>query len=369
MRAGRSRHVDATGARCSLPTRPPPDPTRVPYGQRVSDTPIGIDFSAGGPEIDLEVRWIHGQPPGTGRSDPPIQVHWVDSHTAILRQSKQLTVEAPFLYLLFGNHSALLLDTGAVGDASVMPLASAVGRLVDDWLSDRIADGVASPGFERSAYRLVVAHTHGHSDHVGGDAQFAPLPHTTLVGSDVADVVDFFGFCDWPKDVVSFDLGGRALHVMAVPGHQEASIALYDPWTGFLLTGDTVYPGRLYVKDVAAFVDSLDRLVTLAERQPVSAVMGCHIEMTSTARVDYPMGTRFQPMEPPLQMTVDQLRQVREAARAVESRPGVHVFDDFVVFNGRCVTGIVRQLGRAWLNRGRERLRGTVVGRSSTGGA
>ena len=61
-----------------------------------------------------------------------------------------------------------------------------------------------------------------------------------------------------------FDLGGRVLEVTGIPGHHEAAIAVYDPWTGFLLTGDTVYPGRLYVRDMPAFMDSLDRLVAFA---------------------------------------------------------------------------------------------------------
>ena len=73
-----------------------------------------IDFVDGGAAGDLAVDWIHGQPRRSGTDDPPIQVHRYDEHTIILRQSKQLTYEAPFLYLFFGNHTALLLDTGAV---------------------------------------------------------------------------------------------------------------------------------------------------------------------------------------------------------------------------------------------------------------
>ncbi len=48
-------------------------------------------------------------PPG----EPPIQVHAYDPHTYVLRQSKATNYEAPFLYLLFGNERAILLDTGA----------------------------------------------------------------------------------------------------------------------------------------------------------------------------------------------------------------------------------------------------------------
>jgi hydroxyacylglutathione hydrolase len=48
-------------------------------------------------------------------------------------------------------------------------------------------------------------------------------------------------------------------------------------------------------------------------------------------------------------MTVAQLRVVREAARSVADRPGVHVFDDFVIFHGRCRSAMPRYLARyAW---------------------
>jgi len=255
----------------------------------------------------------------------------------MLRQSKLLTYESPFLYLFFGGHTALLLDTGAVKDLSAMPLRQTVDQLIESRLKQHPHDN----------YRLIVAHTHGHADHVNGDAQFADRANTTVVGKDLASVVRFLGISRWPEDMVELDLGSRPLMVTGCPGHHEASIAVYDPLTRFLLTGDTVYPGRLYVNDIAAFVDSLDRLVTMSEQRPVSWVMGCHIEMTRTPGVDYPIGTRYQPDEPPLEMTVEQLRQVRDHARAIKDRPGVHVFDDVIIFNGRCVTGIVKQLMRA----------------------
>jgi hydroxyacylglutathione hydrolase len=63
---------------------------------------------------------------------------------------------------------------------------------------------------------------------------------------------NFFGFTNWPNETVFFNLGGRILRVIAGPGHEEAATLFYDPWTGVLFTGDTVYPGRLYVMDMPA---------------------------------------------------------------------------------------------------------------------
>jgi hydroxyacylglutathione hydrolase len=301
-----------------------------------------IDFEAGAPVAgDLDVSWIHGSPSRRRNTDPPLQVHAYDEHTYVLRQSMAVHYEAPFLYLLFGNDRAVLFDTGATADPDRFPLRATVDRLVDTWLE-------AHP---RTSYGLVVAHTHAHGDHVAADAQFAGRPSTTVVGTDVEAVRRFYGFVDWPAQQVSFDLGGRSLEVSGIPGHHEASISVYDPWTGWLLTGDTVYPGRLYVNDMAAFTRSLDRLVDSAARNPVTYVMGCHIEMSSRTGRDYPIGCTFQPDEPPLQLGVDRIVAVRNAARTVADRPGPHRYDDFVIFNGPCTAEALRQLAKSVVGR------------------
>jgi hydroxyacylglutathione hydrolase len=294
-----------------------------------------IDFAAGPPAAgDLDVRWNHGAP-----GEQPIQVHAYDPHTYLLRQSKATSYEAPFLYLLFGNERAVLLDTGATADPALFPLRAMIDTLVAGWLA-------ANP---RDEYGLVVAHTHGHGDHVAGDGQFAGRPLTTLVPPEAEAVREFFGFTDWPDQVVELDLGGRVLDVTPIPGHHPASIAIFDPWSGFLLTGDTVYPGRLYAPDYPQFARSLDRLVGFAAARPVTHVMGCHIEMTRTPGLDYPIGTKYQPDEPPLQMTVAQLVAVRDAARSAAARRGAHPFDDFIIFNGSYRAAVARQLARtAW---------------------
>jgi glyoxylase-like metal-dependent hydrolase (beta-lactamase superfamily II) len=296
-----------------------------------------VDFTQGAPVPgDLDVAWIHGVPRGTPDPGPPIQVHAYDEHTLILRQSKTTSFEAPFLYLLFGNDRAVLFDTGATKDATTFPLRATVDQLVADWQQRH----------EKPAYELVVAHTHAHGDHVAGDGQFAGRADTTVVGTDLDAVQSFYGFTSWPDEVVPFDLGGRVLEVTGVPGHHPTAIAVFDPWTGFLLTGDSVYPGRLYAPDMPAFVASADRLVDFAAARPVSHVMGCHIEMTRTPGRDYPMGTKYQPDEPPLQMSPDRLRAVSEAAHAASGRPGMHVCDDFMVFNQTGPTAVPRLILR-----------------------
>ena len=88
-----------------------------------------IDFTTGAPDpVDLDVRWIHGSRSARDNTDPRIQVHACDPHTFILRQSKAVNYEAPFLYLLCGNDRALLLDTGATERAGTVPAARDRGR-------------------------------------------------------------------------------------------------------------------------------------------------------------------------------------------------------------------------------------------------
>lgn len=307
-----------------------------------------LDFTRGAPVAGApEPAWIHGSPSVRRNTDPPIQVHAHDRHTYLLRQNKAVHYEAPFLYLFLGNERALLLDTGATADAARFPLRATVDALLADWLAEN----------PREDYALVVAHTHAHGDHTAGDPQFADRPHTTVAGTGADEVRAFFGFSAWPEQVVEFDLGGRVLEVTGCPGHHPSSIAVYDPWSGFLLTGDTVYPGRLYVQDFPAFLASLDRLVEFGRQRPVTRVLGCHIEMTRRPGRDYPTGCRYQPDEPPLAFTMAQLSAIRDAAHEVADRPGTHRRDDFVLWHGSPASAQYRQLARLLGDRLRNRVR------------
>ena len=296
-----------------------------------------LDFGAGAPvHGDLDVRWIHGSPRGADDADPPIQVHRYDPHTYVLRQSKALTAEAPFLYLLFGSERAVLFDTGASKKTTGNPLRETVDEIVEKWLAEH----------PRDDYELIVAHTHGHLDHVEGDAQFADRPGTSIVDRELEAVQAFYGFTAWPDQIVEFDLGGRVLELTGTPGHQRAAVTIYDPWSGFLLTGDNALPGRIYAFDFPVYLDSMERTVEFAGTREITHVMGCHIEMTRTPGRDYPLGCSYQPDEPPLEMTVQQLVDLRDAARAVKDKPGAHTFDDFLIMNGPYRRYIVKLLAR-----------------------
>jgi hydroxyacylglutathione hydrolase len=301
-----------------------------------------LDFVTAAPVPgSLDVRWIHGVRRPRRASEPPIQVHEYDEHTVILRQSKAVHYEAPFIYLLFGNDRALLLDTGATAEPAKFPLRETVDRLVDGWLAKH----------PREAYELVVAHTHGHNDHVAADAQFADRAATTVVPRDVEAVRSYFGFGDgWPERQVTFDLGGRVLDLLGSPGHHRAAVTFYDRWTGILLTGDTILPGRLYAFDFPAFRATLDRLVEFTATRPVTHVLGCHIEMTDRPGRDYPLGTRYQPAEHDLALTAAHLKEIRDAAAAAE-KPGTYRHDDFILYHTPGTLAFLRMTARGLAHR------------------
>lgn len=311
-----------------------------------------IDFTTGAPIAgDLDVHWAHGSLSARRNTDPPIQVHAYDEHTYILRQNKAVNYEAPFMFLLCGNERALLLDTGATEDEQQFPLRATVDRLLADWLASN----------PREHYELVVAHTHGHGDHVQGDGQFTGREHTGVIPADLEAVRAYFGFTDWPAEVVHFDLGGRVLDIVGIPGHQSASIAIYDPWTGILFTGDTVLPGRLYAFDFPEFAASLQRLVDFAAVRQVTWVWGCHVEMTTTARHDYPIGATYQPHEPPPQLKPAMLAEIRDATLSVADKPGVTVFDDFIIYHGRCRAGFYKLMARALVGKAAQNVKAAFV--------
>ena len=134
-----------------------------------------------------------------------------------------------------------------------------------------------------------------------------------MVPLTVTGTAQFFGMKHWPEDVGALDLGGRMLDVLAIPGHDVLSLAYYDRQTGVLFTGDSVYSGRLYVRDFPAFVASTQRMVRFTESKIVTHLLGCHIEQTRTAYLDYKIGTQYQPDEHSLELSRGSLLELNDA--------------------------------------------------------
>ncbi len=260
--------------------------------------------------------WINGGP--NCGTEPQIQVHQYNQNTYILRQSLCTNFEAPFIYLLFGQTKVLMQDTGA----SNIALATKVYQIINEWLA---AHGQAS-------IQLIVTHSHGHGDHIFCDSQFIGQPNTTVVGISQTAVKNFFGITNWPTQIVQYDLGGRILDVIPIPGHQTAHIALYDRDTNILFTGDTLYPGRLYISAFTDYKNSIQRMVDFTSTNPVCWVLGTHIEMSNTPGDDFPIGSTSHPNEHPLQLTRDHLLELNAAIIAMQAAPHIEVHDEFIIW-------------------------------------
>jgi len=258
-----------------------------------------------------QVKWIHGSPDCSKGMDPPIQVFQQNKSTWVLRQNKCLSFEAPFMYLLLGDDRALLLDTGATDNPESFPLLTTVRSLVG----------------ERS---LLVLHSHSHGDHRRGDTQFSGQTGVELVAPNAASLRAFLDKADGTGSDRSIELGGREVIVIETPGHQEESITLYDSQTRWLLTGDTVYPGLIYVKDWQAYRESISRLASFAQSHELAAVLGAHIEMTDKAGEYYPIGTVYQPHEAPLPLSPEVLQTLATALAKANGKETVPL-DEFVV--------------------------------------
>jgi hydroxyacylglutathione hydrolase len=253
----------------------------------------------------LPTQWIKGGPDCS--KIPSFQVHAYNSDFYIFRESGCVHSEKPFLYLLFGSERAILFDTGAGGEEGATretETSAVVHRAINYWAAKS----------KRPVPPLVVSHLHSHGDHTYGDPQFAGAPNTTFVPpNDVPALQATFGIASWPDDIGSIDLGGRVLDVIPIPGHDDTSIAVYDRETGVLLTGDTMYPGRIYINTAPdVFAASIARLVAFTKDKIIAHVLGTHIEQTAPY-TDYPVGTIYQPIEASLSMSRGHLLEMLEA--------------------------------------------------------
>jgi hydroxyacylglutathione hydrolase len=272
-----------------------------------------------GPSVEcgiLRPSWLdESDGPGTPR---PFLVHAYNPDFVILRQAGRSHFEKPFLYVLVGRARALLVDSGAPGADTAGAVREVLGRRA-------AALGTPVPP-------LVVTHTHGHDDHVAGDAGFRDLPGVVVAGTGVTEVSALFGIRSWPDDVGSLDLGSRVVDAVPVPGHDGASLAFYDRRTGILLSGDVLYPGRLYVRDADAFRASVKRLVAFTRGRPVCHILGAHIENRRTPYRDYPEGTLNQPDEHPLELGRAHLLELDAALDEMAGRLDRRAFRDFTIW-------------------------------------
>jgi hydroxyacylglutathione hydrolase len=253
---------------------------------------------------------------------PEWQVHEYNPNFFILRQSPCSDYEKPFIFLFFGKDKAMLVDTGS-RNGNLTPYLQ---WTVKNWLARN----------NRSSISLIVTHTHAHGDHTFGDKALQtlndPAMPITFVAPELEATRKFFSIDSWPAGTGKVDLGGRVLDIIPIPGHNSVSLAFYDHNTCILLSGDSLYPGRLYVQDFAAFQASTERLIQFTIGKPIAHILGNHIEQTSTPFLDYPVGTIYQPHEHELALTRGSLLELEDALLSMHGTAKRLALRDFSVW-------------------------------------
>jgi hydroxyacylglutathione hydrolase len=269
--------------------------------------------------------WLNGGPNCV--TIPGWQVHEYNEDFYILRESGCVNPEKPFLYLIFGENKALLEDTGVAklmpdgSRGTVIPTAPVIMDLMAKWAARK----------KHAPLSLVVIHSHSHSDHTAADGQFKGLPGVQFIAAAPDEIQKGAGIKTWPTGLGQIDLGNRIIDVIPIPGHDVASIALYDRVTGNLTTGDSLYPGRLYARDLPGYAASAKRLVEFVKTRPVAHVLGAHIEEGAQPYFDYPQNTVYFPKEHVLELSRAHVFELDEAFRKMDGKPIKVVYPDFSV--------------------------------------
>ncbi|MFK7915874.1 MAG: hypothetical protein AB8B93_18320 [Pseudomonadales bacterium] len=273
---------------------------------------------------NMRFSWIHGSLSAKANQDVRIQVHRYNEHTYILRQNPAVHWEAPFMYLLFGNDSALLLDVGASAEAEHFPLRATVDAVIKRWQD---ANGKTNTGL------LVVPLGDDVSQTQALD-QFKDRSNTRIVRPTERAREQLLGLPSWPEQNTDLDLGGRILTLIPTPGLSAQALSIYDHWGDLLFTGNSFYPGRLVIRDFEAYRTSLKRLISLTEQQPVRWVMGGRIEMSAHPGMDYRLRANFRPMEHVLQLPSEQLAEAFDAVQLMNGRQDIRILNDFILMHG-----------------------------------
>lgn len=166
--------------------------------------------------------------------------------------------------------------------------------------ADEVHDLIALAG--RYGLRITtVVNTHGHPDHIGGNAAMKEKTGAQIVIHEAdADllvstppaILKVFGASPSPpadrkvRDGDSITAGGITLEVLHTPGHSPGSMVLYTD--GYAFTGDTLFVGSVGRTDLpggsgALLMDSLCRkLAALPDETVVMPGHNYGAEATST---------------------------------------------------------------------------------------
>ena len=176
-----------------------------------------------------EVRWF----------DDYYTIQKIDERTFAIGEPRYYQLN--FNYLIIGDTRAVIFDAGT-GQRDIR----------------RVVESLTS-------LPITFIPSHLHYDHIGNEVIFektalVDLPHLRKRAIDnklpltryehLGEVEGYplpeIKVSEWLAPNETIDLGGRLLMVLYTPGHTEDSISLFDKESGYLFSGDFLYPGELY---------------------------------------------------------------------------------------------------------------------------
>jgi glyoxylase-like metal-dependent hydrolase (beta-lactamase superfamily II) len=197
------------------------------------------------------------------------------------------------LWLIKGQTQDLLIDTGL----GVSSLRQHIAALIDKPLL-AIASHVHfdhAGGMHEFDHRAIHA-AEAEALSLGDDFEALCTPEQGCVHPDHFDLLPYDGFtveqytlnAAAPTQVLQegdvLDLGDRSLEVLHLPGHSPGCIALYDPRSQELFSGDVVYDGELldelHCSDIPTYIATYERL----QKLPVETVYPGHYRILGSDR-------------------------------------------------------------------------------------
>src|SRR3984885_11373819 len=191
--------------------------------------------------------------------------------------------EEAISFLILGEKRAILFDTG-MGIGDIKRVVTSLTTLPIAVLNSHTHDDHVGDNWEfKDIYGMDTDFTRTNAKGSSIDAQAELIPGSVCgqlpAGFDAKSYSTRpFHVTKWIHDGDTVDLGGRVLQVIATPGHTPDSICLLDRENGLLFTGDTYYPGPIWLyrpeTDLDAYVASVKKIAALAP--DLKMVLGAH---------------------------------------------------------------------------------------------
>ena len=170
-------------------------------------------------------------------------------------------------FLLAGENRALMIDAG-MNTKNAKEIGE--GLLKEAGLFEQLIS---------EEKPLMIAITHGHGDHMGGLEAFSDvwMSETDYRQADVKKNYPLVAFHPIGEGD-TIDLGGRVLEVFENPGHSPGSLSFLDVEQRFLITGDSIQSGHIFMfsdEGMEIFGGSLLRLLEKTKGR-FDQILGSH---------------------------------------------------------------------------------------------